>query len=480
MYLLPRPSPLCVSPALLATSPKTRTAMTTFHRLRLAHLALALASGGLGGLPLVLAAQTEAGYRSSVATAPRPDRPVPRELVMQVADGRSADAVAATHGLTLLDQFGLRPIWRAQVAAGDTVKRAVEALSADSRVVYAEAHVEHQTPEGRHNVVWAIGGSQDEWAAQWAPKTLRLPLAHTVATGAGVRVALLDSGADLAHSALAARWARDGQGRLLGRDFVDGDDDPSEAGGVGDPGFGHGTHVAGLIALAAPDAKLMPVRVLEPSGQGNVWVLAEALMWAVDPDGDPLTADGADVVNLSLGTTRRTRFLDQAIELATCSDDDDDEEDGYDGPGFEDDEARCDAQGGAVVMAAAGNEAASKPLIYPAAEQAEGQLSIAASTSKRRLADFTSRGGWVNLAAPGHRIISSVPGDQWAVWSGTSMASPLAAGVAALLRQRQPDWKAVDVTKRLQDRSAAMCGTAMRQIDAAAAVMDEEPPVRAC
>lgn len=452
--------------------------MNISRRLQPLRLVLALACTGFAGLSdAVVLAHPVAG---AAEAAPRPDRPVPREIVMQVADGQSADAVAATHGLSLLDQFGLRPIWRARIAAGDTVKRAVEALGADARVVYAEAHVEHQTPEGRHNVVWAIGGSEDEWAAQWAPKALRLPEAHALATGAGVRVAFLDSGADLAHSALAGRWARDGQGRLLGRDFVDGDDDPSEAGGVGDPGFGHGTHVAGLIALAAPDAKLMPVRVLEPSGQGNVWVLAEALMWAVDPDGNPLTADGADVANLSLGTTRRTRFLDQVIELATCSDDDDDEEDGYDGPGFEADKARCDAQGGTVVMAAAGNESAAKPLIYPAAEQAEGQLSIAASTSRRRLATFSSRGPWVNLAAPGDRIISSVPGDQWAVWSGTSMASPLATGVAALLRERQPDWKAVDVTKRMQDRSAAMCGTSMRQIDAAAAVRDETPPVKNC
>lgn len=456
--------------------------MNTTRRPRPLRLALSFACVGLAAASAGALAQPSVGATVAVTAAPRPDRPVPREIVMQVADGHTAAAVAATHGLVLLDQFGQRPIWQARIAAGDTVKRAVEALNADARVVYAEAHVEHQTPEGRHNVVWAIGGSEDEWASQWAPKALRLPEAHALATGAGVRVALLDSGADLAHSALAGRWARDGQGRLLGRDFVDGDSDPSEAGGVGDPGFGHGTHVAGLVALSAPDAQLMPVRVLEPSGQGNVWVLAEALMWAVDPDGNPRTADGADVVNLSLGTTRRTRFLDQVIELATCSDDDDDEaaEDGYDGPGFEADKARCDAQGGTVVLAAAGNEAAAKPLIYPAAEQAEGQLSIAASTPKRRLAGFSSRGAWVNLAAPGDRIISSIPGDQWAVWSGTSMASPLAAGVAALLRERQPDWKAVDVTKRLQDRSAAMCGTSLRQIDAAAAVLDENPPVRTC
>jgi len=428
----------------------------------------------LGMLPIGLCA-------SAIAAIPRPDGTVPNELILQIAEGHSADEVALAHELDLVDQFGSRPIWRATVAPGDEVDEVVEALNADERVVYAEPHVEHQTPESRHNVVWAIGGSEETWAAQWAPKAMRLPLAHQQATGAGVRVAMLDTGADLAHSALATRWARDGHGSLLGRDFVDGDADPSEGGGEGDLGFGHGTHVAGLVALAAPDAMLMPVRVLEPSGQGNVWVLGEALMWAVDPDGDPLSADGAHVVNLSLGTTRRTRFLDQVIELATCSDDDDDEpDDGYDGPGFEDDLARCAAQGGSVVLAAAGNDGARTPKVYPAAEHAEGELAVTASTRNRRLADFANRGAWVQIAAPGHKVVSTVPGDQWAVWSGTSMAAPLTAGVAALVKQANPDWKAVDITKRILDRSAALCGTVLRQVDAAGAVLDQEPPAPPC
>lgn len=426
----------------------------------------------------VMALGLPVGTFAEGVLAPRPDKTVPLELILQVEDGHTAQELALAYDLTLIDQFGLRPIWRAGVAPGDTVEAVVDAMNGDARVVYAEAHVEHQTPESRHNVVWAIGGNADQWAAQWAPKAMRLPLAHAHATGQGVRVAFLDSGADLNHEALSARWARDPQGALLGRDFVDGDADPSEQGSVADPGFGHGTHVAGLLALAAPDAKLMPVRVLEPSGQGNVWVLGEALMWAIDPDGNPQTADGAHVVNLSLGTTRRTRFLNQVIELATCSDDDVDDD--YDGPGFEDDEARCDAQGGTVVLASAGNDGSKKPMVYPAAEQAEGELSVTASNRKRRLASFGNRGAWVQVAAPGDRIISTVPGNQWAVWSGTSMSAPLAAGVAALVRQANPDWKAVDITKRILDRSAAMCGTAMRHVDAAGSVRDEEPPPPTC
>ena len=76
---------------------------------------------------------------------------------------------------------------------------------------------------------------------------------------------------------------------------MDGDNDPSEVGVYGlDPEFGHGTHVAGLVALAAPGSRIMPVRVLDPRGMGNSWVLAEALAFAIDPDGDPNTNDGAN------------------------------------------------------------------------------------------------------------------------------------------------------------------------------------------
>ena len=419
---------------------------------------------------------------SAIAQTPRADKTVPQEVILQVAEGQSVQAVAATHALTLLDQFGSRPIWRARVAPGAKVNTVVKAMGNDARVQYAEAHVEHQTPEGRHNVVWAIGGSEAEWAEQWAPQAMRLPQAHAQATGEGVTVAVLDTGIDLTHPTLAGRLLRDGNGAVQGRDFVDGDNDPSEAGSTADPGFGHGTHVAGLVALAAPDARLMPARVLTPSGQGNVWVLAEALMWAVDPDGNPATADGAQVINLSLGTTRKTSFLDQVVGLITCSDDDDDDGgagSGFGDPGFEEDKQRCDGQGGSVVISAAGNDGNTQP-IYPAAEQAEGALSVAAATSSHQLADFSSRGNWVQIAAPGEQIISTVPGNQWAVWSGTSMAAPLVSGVAALLREANPDWKAVDVTKRITDRSAKMCGTKLRRVDAAAAVLDREPVRTRC
>jgi subtilisin family serine protease len=416
---------------------------------------------------------------ASPATA-QTDPVVGREVVLMLGNGVAIETIASQYRLTVISQFGQRPIWRTRVNAGVNIGTTLTALKADARVRFAERNVEHQTPERRRNVVWAIGGSADVYASQWALHAIRLPEAHAMATGQGVRVAVLDTGIDRTHPVFKGRLARMADGRLLGRDFVGGDANPAEEGGPDDPGWGHGTHVSGLIALAAPRAQIMPVRVLDASGRGNVWVLAEAILWAVDPDRNPFTDDGAHVVNLSLGTSRKTRLLDIAVELATCSDDDDDEDEvDYSHPGFQADKDRCDARGGVVVMSGAGNSGTTTKE-YPAAEAAEGQLSVAATTETRRLADFSTRGSWVQIAAPGELVTSAMPGGGWAVWSGTSMAAPLASGVAALVRQRNPDWKAVDVTKRIQDRSARLCGTAIRQLDARGAVEDWDPPDIPC
>lgn len=427
--------------------------------------------------PLLLASLIAATFAPAAAHAQsgRPDGTVAREVLLQVQSGYTINELATQYGLTVLAQFGSRPIWRTRTAPGQTVKATVMALSADPRVVYAEAHLRQQAPEARHNVVWAIGGNDGQWAAQWAAAAMRLPQAHAHATGAGVKVAVLDSGIDLDHPTLAPRLARNAQGHVLGRDFVDADDHPAEVGGTSHAAYGHGTHVAGLVALAAPGAHLMPARVLTPEGWGNTWVLAEALAWAVDPDGDPATNDGARVINISLGGLKPTRLLSQAIGLATCDSDDDDDD------GFEADELRCNLHGGAAVIAAAGNGGSAREKQYPAAEPGvDGLLAVAASRQDLRLADFSNRGKWIHIAAPGHQIMSTVPVANWASWSGTSMAAPLTAGVAALLWQQHPSWKAVDVTKRITDRSARLCQTTLRQTDALGAVTDLVPPNRPC
>ena len=254
-------------------------------------------------------------------------------------------------------------------------------------------------------------------------QTIHLSAAHQVNRGTGpngpIKIAVLDTGVDATHPALA--------GHLLpGFDFVDNDNDPSEVGSLQTGPWGHGTHVAGLIALIAPEAKIIPIRVLDQHGVGNVWVIAEALRFAVDPDNDPSTNDGADVINLSLATLRHTKLLSSVLSRV-CDD----------APAPGEDDFPATANPNLVVVAAAGNDADSTQH-FPAAENVKGLIAVSASNSQDRLAGFSTRGSWVNVAAPGESILSTVPNGQFGTWSGTSMAAPIVAGEAALVRAAFP------------------------------------------
>lgn len=384
------------------------------------------------------------------------DNYLPGEVVIKLLQAGDLASVAADYQLEPLplDQFGARPIYRMRILDGVDPQGKAAALAGDGRVQYAEPNFLEETPEGRQRFKWASGGSAGEYAEQWAGAKIGLAAAHGATRGAGVTVAVLDTGIDPNHSAFA--------GRLVpGYDFVNMDADPSEE---GNPDqylvYGHGTHVAGLVALAAPEAKIMPIRVLDAEGRGNIWVLAEALAYAVDPDGNPATNDGAQVINLSLSTRRPTNLLQEIIKAITCSSDDDD-----------DDRNECltPTGRGVVVVAAAGNRASDLPE-YPAAEGVNGLLAVAASTANDTLATFSNYGGWVQVAAPGEQIIGPVPGENYGVWSGTSMAAPLVAGQAALVRAARPDWDAAAVTNEIIATAAEIGGVVPRRVDAAASL----------
>lgn len=386
------------------------------------------------------------------------------EILVKLSSTQALPALLARHPVTLAGQFGARPIYRLRVVGTADARDTLSALAKAPGVLAAEPNLIHRSPEARKNHPWAIGNA-DAYTAQWAPAALRLGAAQALSLGAGQRVAVLDTGIDAGHPALAGRLL------LPGYDFVDRDTEPSEAADPLAPGWGHGTHVAGLVALAAPEARIMPLRVLDADGAGNVWVLAEALLHAVDPDGNPATADGATVINLSLGTLTRTRVLDAVATLATCAlvepaDKLNDQSD----PGYNGDRQRCAAQGGAVIVAAAGNDASTSLREYPAAEGVYGLAAVTASTAARRLASYANAGNWIHFAAPGDGITSALPGAAYATWSGTSMAAALTSGVAALLRARENALAPVDVVRRLARSAAPLCETKLLQLDAAAAL----------
>ena len=398
----------------------------------------------LGGLPAPHSARAS---RDSVDNGE--EAYVANEINLKLFNAADLPAVAQQYGLQLVERFGSRPIYLLRTPSDSKALAARILAENPTRVEYAEANYTAGSPEGsgltwsvgdswNSGLTWSVGG-ETAYRQQWAQDKIQLREAHRATKGAGTIVAVLDTGVDRRHPALA--------GRLMGgRDFVDDDDDPSEvlpacpAGSQSsDPRacgpYGHGTHVAGLVALAAPEAKIMPLRVLDPQGVGNMWVLAEAVRYALDPDGDPASDDGADVINMSLATVHNSSLLREIIGDA------------------------CDTgvpslYPKVVVIAAAGNRGTTTPM-YPAAENFDGELSIGASKSDDTLWEWSQRDDRVrnDVMAPGVGITSSVPGGGTGVWAGTSMAAPLVAGLAALVRAASPELTADGVKGRIRETS---------------------------
>lgn len=395
---------------------------------------------------------------------------VAQEVIVGLKDDTFLPSIIATFSLdpVPIDRFGQNPIYRLRILNSDKPDRLANQIARHPGVDFAEPNYLNGVPGGTQRSLWAKASVAGDYTSQWAGAMIGLSRAHEVTRGAGVTVAVLDTGIDMSHPLF--------EGRLVpGYDFVDLDADPSEVATADRSAFyGHGTHVAGLIALVAPEARIMPIRVLNEHGMGNIWVLARALSFAVDPDGNPQTDDGADVINLSLATTRKTRLLDEVVKALNCSPDEVEAIAAIASQGTEGKGKlklpRCDR--GVVVVAAAGNSADGS-LSFPAAEAAKvrGVLAVAASTQDGSLAAFSSRGGWVKIMAPGDQIVSSLPGGVYGAWSGTSMATPLVAGSAALVRSVYPDLKADRVIRHLVKTATVVSGPAPNRLDAAAAVL---------
>lgn len=292
------------------------------------------------------------------------------------------------------------------------VQRVINQMGDDEDILWAERNAVAGLPvEGERHRSWAWGTPTDSiYENQNAYNQISLPLAHTQYRGDGVVIAVLDTGVDLDHPELQPHLTR-------GWDMVDDDGLPDDEG----PGiaWGHGTHVSGIVAKVAPNSKIMPIRVLDSNGRGDVFLVAYAIEWAVD--------QGADVINLSLGVGIYPRVLHEAVQYATDN--------------------------GAVVVAASGNSNTRTPQ-YPAAFLET--IGVAAVDSNNQKASFSNYGEWVSMAAPGVGIRSTIVGQQgsgYATWDGTSMAAPFVAGAAALVHQRAPSASSYAVSELLRDPS---------------------------
>lgn len=302
--------------------------------------------------------------------------------------------------------FLFEPNDRAVARDRRRLKELARRISGHDGVRYAEADHEASLADDRYHS-WPNGNPRDagrdrrKFRTQPLAKRLQLGRVHRSADGAGTLVAVLDTGVARQHPALSGRLAR-------GYDFVADDNDPAEVrgrrddngNGIVDEAYGHGTFVAGLVALVAPKARILPMRVLNSDGAGTVFLVGQAVLEAVDA--------GADVINISLGADEKvkSKFLDHAIGYAI--------------------------ERGVQVVAAAGNEGTEEPR-YPATTP--DVISVSSTVlDDDRLSDFANWGEWVDVAAPADRVLGPVPGGRYARWAGTSMAAPQVSGQIALLK----------------------------------------------
>jgi subtilisin family serine protease len=429
----------------------------------------------LGGLALVL---TAAGSgRDAVGGRPAPPDPTtpaywhealrqahaPGEVLVHLRAPRlqaqDQPAVLATAELlSLMPELGL-----AHYRVRGDLATALAALNRDPAVGFAE-------PNYR---LWPAFEPDDPYYRQYAANDgianggylnrLRMAAAWDITRGhPAILVAVIDSGIDLEHEDIRANlWRNPGEVPANGRDddgngFVDdvyGWNFAADSPDV-DDWLGHGSHVAGIIAAhinnglgvagVAPKTRVMAVGVFAPPGYGTFADEIQAILYATD--------QGADVINLSLGSTAYSRGEEMAVNYAV--------------------------RRGVVVVAAAGNNGRAVyhwPAAHPAA------IAVTATTARDAIAGFSNRGDFVDLAAPGVAIWSLRRGGGYLAMSGTSMATPHVAGVAALILARNPTLTPAEV-RAILETTATDLGAVGRdevfgygRVDALAALQSTPP-----
>jgi subtilisin family serine protease len=163
------------------------------------------------------------------------------------------------------------------------------------------------------------------------------------------------------------------------------------------PFHGHGTLVAGILSAIAPQSMIMPLRVFDDSGNADTYTIATAIRYAVD--------HGAHVINMSFSTTDDSKALKDALDYAN--------------------------KAGVVLVASAGNDNSSQPVLPASAGNVIG---VAATDLTDMKASFSNYGGYLQVSAPGVNIIAPYPSGHYALVSGTSFSAPIVAGEAALIR----------------------------------------------
>lgn len=346
---------------------------------------------------------------SPLAAAPY----VPGRIVVKFKEGISSAYVAQLHAgqrATVVGEIPQIGVQVLSVPSGE-VEAKIAAYRADPRVEYAEPDYIAQPAYEPNDPYYGNG-------TQWGPQKIQAPLAWDLCTGdTAVVIAIVDWGVDLQHPDLQAKiWTNPGEipdngidddgndyiDDVYGWDFVNGDNDPQDD-------YGHGSHVAGIAAAAtnnsvgiagvAFNSRIMAVKVGDgTTGKAKSSQITDGIIYAAD--------NGAKVINLSLGANVWTSYMQSAVDYAWNA--------------------------GCVLVGAAGNNNSSLPF-FPAAY--DNVIGVSATDQNDVRASWSNYGSYISVAAPGVSIYSTYwnGSSTYAAMSGTSMAAPHVAGLAALL-----------------------------------------------
>ena len=368
------------------------------------------------------------------------------QIMVKFHDDRAAPGVLRQHGLSQGPGIGSTGAHLIKVPAGKELQL-IQSLSRNPAVEYAEPDelVTAATADEYFDRQYALRNTgqsffntadTQEIATGKADADVDAVEAWTDPTVKGAPVAILDSGVANLHDDIAPQVV--GYANFVSADTKeDPKADPEDK-------YGHGTHVAGIVAAKAnntigvagvcPDCTILDVKVLNDSGSGSSSAIANGISWAA--------ANGAKVINMSLGQRVSSRTLEAAVNNAWNE--------------------------GAVIVAAAGN-AGTQAKIYPGAYP--NVIAVAATDNNDAKASFSTYGKWVDVAAPGVSVYSTFPNHPFVlgtqngrsmgydIASGTSMASPIVAGVAALVWSSQTDASKTSVRTSIESTADKIPGT---------------------
>jgi hypothetical protein len=308
-----------------------------------------------------------------------------------------ADELARRHRLVHLQSQNFPLIGATIGLFRITDRRSVQTVS---RELATEASIRSVQLNFRHFLQEEKAALTEGDPAQYALAKLRLPEAHTLAHGANVTVAVIDSGVDLKHPELANAIA-----------------DSFDALGSKEGPHVHGTGIAGAIVSharlmgSAPAARILAIRAFAAApngGESTSFVILKALDYAA--------AHGAQIVNMSFAGPNDP-LIERGISAAVAK--------------------------GIVMVAAAGNAGAKSPPLYPAANR--NVIAVGATDAQDRLFAASNRGGHIAVSAPGVDIFLPAPDEKYQMASGTSFSAAYISGLVALLLERNPALKPDEV-----------------------------------